>query len=576
MFTRSYQSHTNIESTNQKSETPFGAFPIYRTQDLDITDPEKNIQILGGSGGISFGLNKDTNNGYYFEIVSLTQDNIEQYIGNNKEKIVSYNITNVSCTNNVVTATSETNVEFVVGQRLIIQGLVDANDPTNTRTPLNGEYEVTAINQNGKTFQYTIDASPSLTTTSQTNGTASLSELGINNIANIFFYKVVADENGKAIPYKLWSGIGNIIVDDGKFTGQYRFVGEENITVYDLAAEYVNIGGARRFFLYVNDKQVATVTDTNPLPEYNNVALFVRGTSRCMFENIYALGANISQNSKVVVTPDTPISKVFGDDEVDASESLKKYAISGMIQKTYLSGIGSEEPPSHILYFDEFGTIMREAAYLNIKYDRAYPALYARVMKTFNRLKGYAISGFYAGSYGADFLIFNCLDTNINLDDTTGNFLRIQGITFTQNTTKTLSVDNYYKRLSTLSDPITNNDGTLINPFIQREEYNRIINSRSRYGLNEFTIESPYIQTDDVAEDIFGWTIGKVSVPKILVGINTFATQNIQLGDIIQINYKNNDSINIISDENKRFVVYNIEYSKNSSDETMTMYLAEV
>jgi hypothetical protein len=565
-----------IESTSQKSETPYGAFPIYETQDLDIDNPEQNIQILGGAGGIAFNLNKDTNNGYYYEIISLTQDNISQYVGNNKEKIVSYNISNVSCTNNVVTATSSTEIKFVVGQRLIMQGLVDANDPTNAGTPLNGEYLVTAININGKTFQYTIDASPSLTTTSQTGGTANVSELGKNNLANVFFYKVLADENGKAIPYKLWSGLANIIVDDGKFTGQYRFVGEENVTVYDLAVEYVDVGNAKRFFLYINDRQIATVTDTDPLPEYNNMALFVRGTSRCMFENIYALGANISQNSTVAISPKNSISKVFGDDQVDASESLKKYAISGMIQKTYLSGIGSEEPPAYIIYFDEFGTIMREVAYLNVKYDRAYPALYARVMRTFNRLKGYSISGFYAGSYGADFLIFNCLDANINLDDTTGNFLRVQGITFTQNTTKTLSVDNYYKRLATLSDPITNNDGVLVNPFVQREEYNRIINSRSRYGLNEFTIESPYIQTDDVAENIFGWTMGKVSVPKTLVGINTFATQNLQLGDIIQINYKNNEGLNIISDENKRFVVYNIEYNKSNSEESMTMYLAEV
>jgi hypothetical protein len=197
-------------------------------------------------------------------------------------------------------------------------------------------------------------------------------------------------------------------------------------------------------------------------------------------------------------------------------------------------------------------------------------------MKTFNRLKGYSVSGFFAGSYGADFLVFNCQDTNINLDDTTGNFLRIQGVTFTQNTTKTLSVDNYYKRLATLSDPVYREDGTLINPNIQREEYNRIINSRTRYGLNEFTLESPYIQTDEAAEDVFGWTIKKVSVPKILVGINTFATQNLQLGDIIEINYKNNGGVDVISDPSKRFVVYNIEYSKNSSDETMTMYLAEV
>jgi len=75
---------------------------------------------------------------------------------------------------------------------------------------------------------------------------------------------------------------------------------------------------------------------------------------------------------------------------------------------------------------------------------------------------------------------------------------------------------------------------------------------------------------------MFGWIMGKVSKPKILVGLNTFATHNIQLGDILQINYKNNDQLDIISDTNKKFVVYNIEYAKELSSETMTMYLAEV
>ena len=566
-----------IDSTTQKSQTPFGAFPIYEAQSLNIDNPEQNIQIRGGAGGVAFGLNKETNNGYYFEIVSLTQDNVDSYTGTNKENIVSYNISNVSCTNNVVTARSETDVKFVVGQKIIFQGLVDANDPTNARTPLNGEYTITAINNDGKTFQYQIDASPALTTTSQTNGTASLSEPGVNSLANVYFYKILADSQGNAIPYKLWSGLANIITDDGKFTGQYRFVGEENPTVYDLSAEYVNIGDARRFYLYINGKQVATVTDLDPLPEYNHMALFVRGTSRCMFENIYAIGANIAQNSKVPVA--TPISKVaglWGDTEIDASESLRKYAISGVIQKTYLSGISGEEPPAYNLYFDEFGTIMREAAYFNIKYDRAFPALYSRIMRTFNRLKGYAISGYYGGSYGAEFLIFNCQDTSINLDDTTGNFLRIQGITFTQNTTKSLTVDDYYRKVSNFSDPIYRSDGTLISPQIQREEYNRVINSRTKYGLNEFSLESPYIQTDEAAEEIFGWVIEKVSRPKILIGLNTFATFNLQLGDILQINYKNADGINVISDTDKRFVVYNIEYNKSFGSESMTMYLAEV
>lgn len=88
---------------------------------------------------------------------------------------------------------------------------------------------------------------------------------------------------------------------------------------------------------------------------------------------------------------------------------------------------------------------MRECSYFNIKYDKAYPALYAKLSPTFTKTKGYTVSGFYADSYGAEFLIFNATDTLINLDETTGNYLRIQGITFTQDTTHELTVDEYFK-----------------------------------------------------------------------------------------------------------------------------------
>jgi hypothetical protein len=566
-----------IESTNQKSDTPFGAFPVYETKDLNIDDPSKNIQVLGGSGGIAFGLNKETNNGYYFEIVSLTQDNLEQYTNETKPKEFSYKILAdpaPECVNNIVTVTVDKKIDFVVGQRVIISGLVDSLDDRNTRTPLNGEYKVVGVNEDGKRFRYQIPGASIPNRTSLTGGNARLTGFGRTQLANMFFYKIVADANGDAIPVRLWSGTGSINVDDGKFTGQYRFAGEEQSTVFDVSAEYIKIGNAKRFFLYLNGSQVATVTDTNPLPDYNNMALFVRGASRCMFENIYALGVNLSQNS--VVPAFGPISKIWGGEEINTAEALRKYALSGIIQKTYLSGISAEGPPSHIMYYDEFGTIMREVAYLNVKYDRAFPALYARVMKTLNRLKGYVISGFYAGSYGADFLVFNCLDNIVNLDDTTGNFLRIQGITFTQNTTKSLTVDDFYRRRASFSDPVTRDDGILVDPAIEKQEYNRIINSRSKYGVNEFNIQSQYIQTDDAAEEMFGWIIEKVSKPKILIGLNTFATQNLQLGDIIQINYKNNDGIDIIAPENKRFVIYNMEYNKSVGDENMTLFLAEV
>jgi hypothetical protein len=573
-----------IESGTNKSQTPVGGYPIFEGSEssptLEPSSPDQEIKIYGGSGGLGFGLNKETNNGYFYEIVALTADSVGDYISNNNAGSVVAKILSSpapSCTSNVVTVYTETQVSFEVGQQVVISGLVDANDPTNTRTPLNGEYVISAINTDKKSFQYQIAASPALTTTSSTGGTAVQSVPENTNIANIYFYKISSDGSGNAIPVKLWSGLSQINVDSGDFVGQNRLAGESSTTVYDLAAEYINVGSSRRFFLYFNGKQIATVDDTSPLPEYNNMALFVRGSSRCMFENVYALANNYSQNT--TFTAETGIAQVFGDDQVDASEALRKYAISGLIQKTYLSGISSSESPQYKIYFEEFGTILREMAYFNIKYDRAYPALYAKLMKTMNRVKGYASSGFYAGAYGADFLIFNCTDFNLNLDDTSGNYLRIQGIAFTQDTTYTLTVDDYFKKKSILLDTEIGTSSTINNPFRTLEEYNKIKNSRMKYGLNQFSpIDSPYIQSTDVAENVFGWIIDNVSAPKKAVGINTFATTNLQLGDIVTINYKDlqGDGISIISPEDTRFVIYNMEYKKDSSGLSTTLYLVEV
>ena len=391
---------------------------------------------------------------------------------------------------------------------------------------------------------------------------------------NVIFYKIYSDSSGKAVPIKLWGGLANIIVDDGKFTGQYRLVGEENPTVYDLAVEYQDIGSTRRFYLYINNKLVEVVDDTKPLPIYNNMALFVRGGAKCMFENIYALTNNYSQNT--VFALDTPIGAAFGDDEINANESFRKYAMSGVVQTTYLSGVSTNQPPKFNIYFDEFGTIMREAAYLKVRYDKAYPALYAQLSPTFNRIKGYVVSGFRAGSYGAEFLIFNSTDTILNLDETSGNYLRIQGITFTQQSTNELSVDNYFAKNSNFSDPEIDKNGLIVSPLRSEQDYDKIKTSRLTYGKKEFVLDPQYLQTEDDAKDLMSWIIKKIMKPRRNVGVSIFSTPIIQLGDIVNINYQNELGKDVIAASDSKFVVYNIDYSRSVDGPEMTLYLSEV
>ena len=471
-----------IENNETRGQTPIGSTSYYQ---VSSAQPNENVSIGGGSGGLAIMLNPQTNNGYYFEIVALTESNIQSY-----------------------------------------QKLDQDGQPTV-------------------------------------------------NIHNVLFYKIKKDvSSNKAIPVKLYGGLASVIVDDGKFTGQYRLSGEDKPTVYDLSVEYQDIGTFRRFYLYINNKLIQIVDDEDPLPVYNNIAPFARGSSRVMFENLYALTNNYAQNTVSVVGQ--TLSGVFGDSEIDANESFRKYAISGLVQGTYLTGIGSGQPPQYSMYFEEFGSIMRECAYFDIKYDRSYPALYAQISPTFNRIKGYTISGFQADSYGAEFLIFNATDTALNLDETTGNYLRIQGITFTQDTTYQLTVDEYFKKEGNLSDPELQGSTLVTSPLVQKAKYDEIKLSRLIYGKNDFSIESPYIQTQDDADSLMGWIINKIMSPKKSIGINLFSLPTLQLGDIVTIDYKNNDGLDLVAKTSDRFVVYNISYNRTLEGPSMTVYLSEV
>ena len=470
-----------IENNVTRTQTPIGSTTYYQTSG---TQTDQSVNIGGGSGGMAVLLNPETNNGYYFEIIALTEDNISSYL---------------------------------------------------------------KIDNKGN------------------------AEKSINNIV---FYKIKKESSSdKAIPIKLWGGLSKILVDDGRFTGQYRMASEENPTVYDLSVEYQDVGKTRRFYLYVNNQLIKIVDDTDPLPIYNNMAIFTRGSSRCMFENVFALSQNPGNPS--FATGET-LGSSLSEVEINDNESYRKYGMSGMVKSTYFSGISSQKPPEYDMYFEEFGTIMRECAYFDIRYDRAYPALYAQMSPTFNRIKGYTTSGFQADSYGAEFLIFNVTDKALNLDDTTGNYLRIQGITFTQDTTYELTVDDYFKKRGNLSDPEFKGDSLVYSPLLEKLKYDEIRQSRMIYGKNEFSIDSPYIQTDDDANALMGWIINKLMKPKKSVGINMFAIPTLQLGDIVTLDYKDSSGLDLISPNTDRFVVYNIEYARNNSGPTMSVYLSEV
>ena len=410
-------------------------------------------------------------------------------------------------------------------------------------------------------YYFEIDAL-TLSTLKDTASTASTS------IPNVYFYKIFKKDTSakEAVPIVLWFGDTNILCDDGSFAGQEKIIGNNNSSVYDLGISQVQeVDGTKikkTFNLYINNKLVATVVDNDAIPtsdNYKNSALFVRGSGQVMFENFFTIA-----DSKNVNGSDEYKTEYESNKQKFDTSSFRKYLINPFVLDKTLQSIGPNKPTlEYVVDYEEFGSIFRECAYFNVRYDKAYPALYSQISPTFNDRQGYVISGYTASPYNAEFLVFNATDFALNLDNTTGNYLRIQGVSFTQQSTHDVTVDEYFAK---------NSDFNTYNKL--NTQYIDIQNSRNVYGRNDFTIQGEYIQNQDTANNLMKWIVDKIMKPKKSVGVKIFANPMIQLGDIIKINYAQ-DGVNII-DPNTKFVVYHITLNRTKDGPDMTLYLSEV
>jgi hypothetical protein len=72
-----------------------------------------------------------------------------------------------------------------------------------------------------------------------------------------------------------------------------------------------------------------------------------------------------------------------------------------------------------------------------------------------------------------------------------------------------------------------------------------------------------------------GFFIANALIAEI-IGVKIFSNPMIQLGDVVEVVYKNNNGVDEATLDGNRFIVYSIEYSRDSSGPDMTLYLSEV
>jgi hypothetical protein len=404
-----------------------------------------------------------------------------------------------------------------------------------------------------------------------------------NEVATVFFYKLNREsgesETSLSIPTVLFKGLYSVLTDSGDFYGAGTLPNDEQEpTVYDVAVEYERITDkVYNFYIYINGKLIAKVEEDDFLSGTNtkNISLFVRGTSRAMFENVYALSANYAKSKtvKMIKGKNSLQQDTLGIKPIKVGDEIQ-YSLNDLLQTTFFSNVGTNGS-EYSLYYEEFGTIMRECAYFNVKYDKAYPSLLSKITSLNDKTKGYTVSGFRHNPYGAEFLIFNNTDRPLSIGSGTGNPLSIIGLALTSDTQNELTVDDYFAKRSDFSDTEFVGDSLFNNPTLARNAYIDIKNSRMTYGKKDFSLDSVYIQTQDAANNIMGWIVKKIMRPRRAVGLEVFGMPIIQLGDILELEY-DVDSVNQLSADDTRYVVYSIETNVDASGPVMNVYLSEV
>ena len=105
--------------TNGNVQSPTDSFPYFNIQPTSTAD---TVNINGGSGGLGIGVNPETNYGYFFEICSLTMDNLSQYITTNKEtgktETVLHNIIFYKTVPSVIDGSGATVPLYALGKKL--------------------------------------------------------------------------------------------------------------------------------------------------------------------------------------------------------------------------------------------------------------------------------------------------------------------------------------------------------------------------------------------------------------------------------------------------------------------------
>jgi hypothetical protein len=361
---------------------------------------------------------------------------------------------------------------------------------------------------------------------SQVAGMVVGTKTGVNNAPDGFYFQIRTTKSAgtgnniqfySLLPYgsslvrlDLWSGKSAIYSNSlNSVDNTINSTSSESDQkgIYDLEVGYgVRSDGKWRFDLFINGKKLTTVVYNVQGKKFNaGAGPFVVGSSTAAFENFWAASGNLSAFKGQDASP---VSVDYGFNDI------KRFGeASGSLDLEFL------RTDKYKIFYEEFGTVVREAKYFNAKFEPA-PVTKLRTQRGSKPNGRYAIANMRSGTFGADLLVVNMGKGLINIGggNETISPLALSGVV-----------------LSALGDrrlPLSN----IINKTGKETMHRKMRQSERRLGRAVgVEITGDFICTQEQAEKLAEFYIEHLTREQIKISASVFGNPCYQIGDIMAV-----------------------------------------
>lgn len=284
----------------------------------------------------------------------------------------------------------------------------------------------------------------------------------------------------------------------------------ENIE-YELDVSFKPVGNTHRLQVWVNGKRAinATVSGSDRVAVSGRWGMFTRGTTKAHYEYIYAIRREEESDLPEDFSFLDKVQRGYTGNQWDREWVFRWRDRKGR-KKKYSK---KNRRRFNRQFFDDFGPYVHEVREYDVKFDPA-PVMHSRPYMTNDW--GAAIIEYRGNPFGAKFIIANTSRENVVINgDDTASFAG-SGDSVSQ----VLSVLGRALEVSESEEVIAKDDNQV----------------RVR-GKIESELESPWIQTKEMAQDVADWMTKNFSAGNEELTLEVFGNPLIEVSDVVRVIY---------------------------------------